>query len=184
MSLQRRKRPFLLLEVLIAFFIVALCAIPLMAPQIFMVRSELSQAREVELDRAVNILFADLLEKFYEQGVNWETVGTKDLPKPALPLNTEVFDRLGYGPNYLQRLGFEGDYTVRVKLSKVKKDLSKTEGPNGELLYHMLEIKYSFKPLRWISLDLAKDDTLTYVYDLFAQRQPPAEGTDENKTTP
>jgi len=68
------KRPILLLEVLIAFALVALCAIPLLAPQVGMIRSERRFLNEIEADRLANVIFTDIVEKMYQREISWEAL--------------------------------------------------------------------------------------------------------------
>ncbi len=63
------KRHQLLIEVLIALSLVLLCLLPLLQPHIVMIQSENDFVHEVQLDRVVNELFADLLVSFYNQQI-------------------------------------------------------------------------------------------------------------------
>jgi len=75
------KRPILLLEVLIALALVALCAIPLLAPQTDMIRAERRFLNEIEADRLANVVFADIVQKMYENLIPWEALyGEAEVP--------------------------------------------------------------------------------------------------------
>lgn len=63
------RRPVLLLEVIIAFALVALCVLPLIYPHVFILRSEREFISEVELDHRVNLLYADVMEKLYRHEI-------------------------------------------------------------------------------------------------------------------
>lgn len=76
-----RRRPILLLEVLICFALIALCALPLIYPHVFMLRSEKQYVNAIELDHFVNILFIDTLQKMYQNEISWAQIeGGKRIP--------------------------------------------------------------------------------------------------------
>src|SRR5690349_12587266 len=68
------KRPVVLLEVLIAFALVVLCALPLIYPHVFILKSEKAFVASIELDHAVNLLFANCLEKLYQNQIAWHQI--------------------------------------------------------------------------------------------------------------
>lgn len=136
-SVKRRiRRPYLLLEVLVAFFLVALCAVPLIQPQFAMLKTEYSFVRGIALDRLVNRYYADLLVRFYRGEVPWLSVGT--LEKPAVP--ESINDPA------LQALGFSGTYHIRIApYANGRGEYSKGKDAAGIPHRHLLEIQYAFQ---------------------------------------
>lgn len=73
--LLKNKRPFLLLEVLIALFIVVVCISPLLTSQVFMYKVERQFLHKLELDRVANIVFTDILKNLYEKNeIFWSDI--------------------------------------------------------------------------------------------------------------
>lgn len=68
------KRPFALLEVMIAFALVALCALPLVYPHVAIFKAEKQFLNDIELDHFVSLLYADTLEKLYLNEISWSTI--------------------------------------------------------------------------------------------------------------
>lgn len=72
--LKLNKRPILLLEVLIAFAIIALCILPLMHPHAAMLKSQKEFIRKIELDHAINLMTAHVIERLYTNEIPWSTI--------------------------------------------------------------------------------------------------------------
>lgn len=68
------KRPMLLLEVIIALALVALCALPLIAPHLELVNQQRHLSRTVEVDRAVNLLYVQVLEQLQKNKIPWSSI--------------------------------------------------------------------------------------------------------------
>lgn len=68
------KRPMMLLEVVIALALVAMCILPLVMPYVAVIRQQQLAAQTMELDHLVNLLYVDLLEKLHENQIPWETI--------------------------------------------------------------------------------------------------------------
>ena len=70
-----------LLEVLIAFAIIALCILPLIYPQVALIKSEKEFIDTVELDHAVNLLYVNQLQKLYDRRIPFSVIeGGKESP--------------------------------------------------------------------------------------------------------
>lgn len=82
-----KKRHYLLLEVLIAFMIVAFCAIPLIAPHSWMIREESELLQEIEKDRNVNLIYSYIVEQLYNNAISWQTILNEGVPISIDPLN-------------------------------------------------------------------------------------------------
>lgn len=79
-----RRSPFLLLEVMIAFGILALSAIPLVYPHLMILKEERALIHELEMDFAAQNLIGDLLVELHENRVPFrliEDAGAFELAK-------------------------------------------------------------------------------------------------------
>lgn len=75
------RRPAALLEVIIAFALVALCVLPLIYPHVFILRSEKRFIDEAMLDHRVNLFYADIMQKLYQKEIPWNDImGGKEIP--------------------------------------------------------------------------------------------------------
>ena len=85
-----RKNRILLLEVLIAFAIVATCALPLIYPQIAIYKAQKQFEQKVDLDHAVNLLYGEILRRLYLNEIPWA-----DLQGKATTIDEEMLRRAG-----------------------------------------------------------------------------------------
>lgn len=100
--LRFRRRPIVLLEILIAFALVALCILPLIYPHVFILRSEKRFISTVELDHFVNLLYADRLQRLYQNEIPWQDVENGK----ELPIDASILESMKYSGN----LPFLGTY--------------------------------------------------------------------------
>lgn len=66
---QIKKRAFLLLEVLIAFALIALCAIPMIAPHISMIKAQKELETKMKINHAAKLIYANVLEKMHKNEI-------------------------------------------------------------------------------------------------------------------
>lgn len=151
-----RRSPFLLLEVMIAFFLVAMCALPLMQPQFVMLKTERTFINGVTLDRLVNEFYAELLLRFYRGEVPWASIGKWKSPVAPVPITNPK----------LAEAGFKGEYVLRIlpyfNKSGVHSKGASTKAPITPNNRHLLEVKYTFT-------HAAEPEPLTYSYWLYVQ---------------
>lgn len=86
---KQHRRYFLLLEVMIAFALVVLCAIPLIYPHTYILRMQKEFIQEIELDHFVNQDFADLMVNLYKKQVSWNEISgqvSQSLNPPGIPV--------------------------------------------------------------------------------------------------
>lgn len=76
-----KRRPFMLLEALLAFALVVLCVLPLIAPHVGMLKAERKFIQKVDLDHTVNLLYASILEQLYKNSIDWNVL-TQGQPVP------------------------------------------------------------------------------------------------------
>ncbi len=76
--MQIRKRPFLLLEVLIAIILVTLSLFPLVTPYLWMIRGEKQYRSKVEMEHLSNVIYAGVIEKLYKTEIPWELIQSEE----------------------------------------------------------------------------------------------------------
>ena len=140
------KRPFLLLEVLIAFFLVTLCALPLMQPQFAMLKTEHTFIRGITLDRIVNRLYADFLIKLYNQEISWTQVGRPNNPVSSVPIVDEE----------LRQLGYSGTYTFGMVPGTRGREKNQAKIPQK----YLLQTQYTFESLK----NTLKEEPIVYTF--------------------
>lgn len=112
MKQKLRRRFFSLLEVLIAFALVALCAIPLIYPHTAMLKAQNQFVRELELDHAVNLLYGNVVEKLYLNKINWN-----DINHTTFEITESMLKEAGYD----KPLGYKGKFAFIEEKHKPKK---------------------------------------------------------------
>lgn len=70
----KSKRHFSLLEVLIAFFLIAMCALPLIYPHAFIYKQTKEFAEEVDLDRTAGLIYTAVVERLYRNDFDWAQI--------------------------------------------------------------------------------------------------------------
>jgi hypothetical protein len=86
-KVQRRHQS--LLEVLIAFALIALCVLPLIYPHVAIYKAQNKFARKLELDHVVNLLYGKVLEKLYMNTIPWADLA-QTTSKRRIVLNTNT----------------------------------------------------------------------------------------------
>jgi hypothetical protein len=82
-----KKKPFLLLEVLLAFFLIALCLVPLVKYPLQFYKTEMHELEMVELERLADLTFTEIKEKFLKGEVSWEEIPAKGELAGPFPLS-------------------------------------------------------------------------------------------------
>lgn len=151
------RRPIALLEVLIAFALIALCILPLIYPHVFILRSEKKFISTVELDHVVNLLYADRLQKLYQNDISWQEIESGN----PISITPSMIEAAGYSGD----LPFTGTYQF-VKLKQKPKD------PKDKSAYlFSLEFTFNAKPGQF--LDKSEDDSkMVYKYKVAVERSP------------
>ncbi|OGN55652.1 MAG: hypothetical protein A3D96_00980 [Chlamydiae bacterium RIFCSPHIGHO2_12_FULL_44_59] len=73
----REKKTFLLLEVLMAFFLVCLCAIPLVTGPLKLYRQQTAHFIDMEKERLADWTFCEIKEMLFNQEIPWEKIPAK-----------------------------------------------------------------------------------------------------------
>ncbi len=79
---KRKKRPFLLLEALIATFIASLCLYLVIEPHLSCLKQELKHARNVEFERLADLSYLELYQKMLQEGPFCINEGVKTFDTP------------------------------------------------------------------------------------------------------
>jgi len=128
------KKPFLLLEVLIALLLVSLCLIPLIRSPVENYRTEIRLLEKMEGERLANLSFAEVKEKLMKGEIPWEKLpapGTKTASFSLPPIAIHI---PGCKPKKIER-----SFTLRCDKKGEK------EGLQGEIT-RMVKIGIIFTP--------------------------------------
>ncbi|GAB4238105.1 MAG: hypothetical protein Tsb0021_17890 [Chlamydiales bacterium] len=125
--MRKKRRPFLLLEVLIALAIVSLCAIPLIAPNLWLIKAEKEFLQTIENDRIAHLIFLHVVENLYNNVYSWENLKNNE----EIPFSLESI------PAIPENWPFE--VTVRSKVAQSKTGLT------DEHSFNLLEITITIK---------------------------------------
>ena len=153
---QLHKRYSLMLEVLIAFVLVALCVFPLISPHVAIYRQQREFVLKIELDQAVSNLYSALLEKLYRNEIPWSTFENGQ----TLTIEEGWWKDAGYA----SPLPFVGRAAFRIRKQKKEK-----EGPISATL---LEVIFSFVPEgEKKTAEWETPRMMTYSYRVFIARE-------------
>ncbi len=139
------KRYQLLLEVLIAFALVVLCILPLIAPHVYIYQSQKRFVDKIELDHTVNLLYGQITELLYRNEIHLSDIENKK----DFDVDQHLLEKIGYSKNF----PFKGSYTFL----EVKKKPLKVSS------YHLYlyELTFTFEP------NHSGSEKLTYNYKIF-----------------
>lgn len=155
------KRPLVLLEVLIAFALVVLCVLPLIYPQVFILKSEREFIDTIELDYAVNLLYGNRLQKLYLNEIDWDEIEEER----RIPITDAMMKESGI----TREFPFKGEYQFFI---------IKRKPPKPEDHLYLVRLIFSFtspKKTKKVDKDGHVSDQskkLTYAYDIFIERRP------------
>lgn len=127
-----KKRTFLLFEILIAFLLVVLCAVPLVSQPLKLYRSEMKFLEQLERERLADWTFSEIKEMLLKNEIRWEKIPAKGIKSPSFSLPSTQIHIPGCSPKQIQRT-----FTLHCKGEK--------EGLRDEI-YRLLYIDISFSP--------------------------------------
>lgn len=125
-----RRSPFLLLEVMIAFGILALSAIPLVYPHLYILKEERALILELEVDLAAQNLIVDMLTELHENRIPFRLIEEGGV----FELTKEKVSKAGIPQEVVERAFVRFD------------EKHKPKKPSSSTLYHVkaaLHILYS-----------------------------------------
>lgn len=154
-SLRRRHQS--LLEVLIAFALIALCVLPLIYPHVAIYKAQNKFVHRLELDHAVNLLYGKVMEKLYMNTISWA-----DLTQTTFPIDEGVLKEAQYD----KPLYYTGSYNFTEHPPRFK---PKDPGPYSLYLY---KLTFNFVPneLAKEPSKIKETDRIKYQYDVFVVR--------------
>jgi hypothetical protein len=148
-STASKKRSFILLEILIALVLVALCAIPLIVKPIRTYRFEMKALEEMEGERLADWTFSEIKEEMLKNKIPWE----------KLPSYHETSGPFSLDPGSIQ---VPGRKAKKIERSFTLFGKGEKEGIEGQT-YRMIYVKIEFDPA------LSKKKK-TYTYRLPVQK--------------
>lgn len=134
MSLHRlHRRPIALLEVLICFALVVLCFLPLIYPNVFILKKERESIALIDLDHAAALLYAQVLQKLYRNEIPWAAIETS----LVIPVDAKLLEESGYSG--------ELPYGGTFQFVEVRKKLPPEDKP-GEKSAWLYRLVFTFSP--------------------------------------
>jgi hypothetical protein len=98
-----RRKAYLLLELLIACSLLALCAVPLIRNPMQNARGERLSFEKIELQRLSEVAFARVFEKFHKNEIPWEAFSSKTLPERPYLKDQVQIDLPGISQSHFER---------------------------------------------------------------------------------
>jgi len=155
-----QKRPFQLLEVMVAAFLILVCAAPALKTHIAIYREQFNLKRENERDHLVSGIHAKIVEKLYKNELLIEEILNKE---KVFAFNDSTADTNGNLNHQLKKISYACTFQLTVKDQEIVETVPK---------YHLLELiitlhdtksKIATKPLPYhylvyISRQLNKED--------------------------
>lgn len=108
-----KKKSFFLLEMLIALFLLSLLALPWMTHTLSLLRQQLQQVQEMELERVAEISFCQIYEKLQKQQIPWEKMSPQGFSAPLEEMGTEEQIHLFHQSFPIQR-----SFSIHLKREK------------------------------------------------------------------
>lgn len=144
---------FLLLEVLIAFALVVLAVLPLIYPHFYIYQQQRAFIQKIDLDLAVNLIYAQLLEKLYRNEISWLEIEQQT----DHSINDQILEQAGFTGLF----PFVGTYQFEVL--KTKK--------NAQFSLHQVKLTLRFAPKGEKASAGNKKPPLIYTYIIFVAQQ-------------
>lgn len=98
-----KKEPFLLLEILIAFFLVSLCAVPLIQRPLELYRLELERLEGIEKERLADWTFSEVKEMLLKNEIPWKKLPNKGEESPPFSLSDAKIQLPNCKPKMIRR---------------------------------------------------------------------------------
>lgn len=98
-----QKRPFVLLEILIAFMLVAICAIPLIEQPLWFFRKEVSSFEKLEKERLADWTFTEIKELLLKNEIPWDKLPSRGVTTAPFSLPPATLQIPGAKPKQIKR---------------------------------------------------------------------------------
>lgn len=146
------RRPFLLLEVLIAFVFVVAAFFPLIYPHFYIFQQQHKFIEKIEIDNAVNEFYALIIEQLQQNQISWQAIeeGT------VFPIDEGFWKR----STEHKKIPFVGSYRFRIIRKK----------SNDKYELALVELSLTVAPKGSGKKDFKKAQKLTYNYQIFMSR--------------
>jgi hypothetical protein len=97
LQLVLNKRHFLMLELMIALFLVLTCALPLAQLPLKALKEETKSAYRIQIHRLADLAFAQFKEKLYRQEISWQELSSPSNDRAVFVTDTVTvgFEQLG-----------------------------------------------------------------------------------------
>ncbi len=152
----RKKKTFLLLEILIAILLVSICLVPLIQSPIQSYRAERRLLEEMEGERLADWTFSEIKEKLLKNEIPWEKIPRPGAKTASFFLPASAIEIPGSQPKKIER-----SFTLECGKRGEK------EGLNGETI-RILRVGIDFAP----RLSLRKKGKSDYSFRLIVQKLP------------
>ena len=101
-----KKRPFLLLEVLLALSLVIICAVPLVKQPLKLYKNEVAYLEKMERERLADWTFTEVKEILLKNGIPWEKIPPRGTKTGPFPLPSVVMEIPGCKTKVIERKFF------------------------------------------------------------------------------
>lgn len=98
-----KKRSFLLIEILIAFSLVAICIVPLVKQPLKLYQEEISRLEQIEKERLADWTFTEVKEMLLKNEIPWDSIPAKGEESASFPLSPAQISIPGCTPKTLHR---------------------------------------------------------------------------------
>jgi hypothetical protein len=136
---QHHKRPFLMLEVLIAFALIIFCIAPLTIPHFAILKEQKASINNMRINHAVSNIYVAILEKMH---------------KMEVPLN-DIENKTVFPVDFQELKEIQG-YSATYQFSIIKLNIRKTDG----FTTYLVNLQLNFVPT-------FKGKPYTYDYEIF-----------------
>jgi hypothetical protein len=157
------KRSFLLLEILIALFLLSLCLFPIARNPIFFLKSQLKIIDEIHCQRIADLTFCKIKEKLYQNEICWDSlIKNKSNSKIYSDLKDELVEVDNFYKKEIKR-----SYKISIKNQKKGQ---------GNYLYRILNVEIYLLPKN-------QKKSFIYNYNIFVQKKHPPPKEEKDKKT-
>lgn len=98
-----KKRAFLLLEILIAFSLVALCIVPLVTQPLKLYKEEIAYLEKMEMERLADWTFTEVKEILLKNEIPWKKIPGKHEHSASFSLPPATIEVPGIGSKSVKR---------------------------------------------------------------------------------
>lgn len=144
----KKKNSYLLLETIIALFLITICLLPIAQNPIFFLKSQIISLEKMDLERIADLSFSEIKEKLYKN----------EIPFDEIIKNEEKSKLYNLKDEYILLDKFPQKQVLRnFKICQVKDK----KGPGGA--------KYKLCRVN-VFLEMPKKQKQEYIYSLFIQQ--------------